>query len=186
MVREAVVNALIHRDYDIEGAKCQLIFDSDTIVVKSPGEPQSPVKLEELKSFSAPMVSRNPKLHYFFAQIDAAEERGLGLVSLKKRASELGLPLPDYSFEDPYLVLTIYRAVDAIGTLKSGEVLASLNKRQKSGWKWLTTVEAAASKEYAEAQEVSPRSLSDLERLSEEIGLRAKIFIRPRSLWEHK
>ncbi len=38
LVREGVVNALVHRDYAIEGAKCQLIVTPDTIMVKSPRE----------------------------------------------------------------------------------------------------------------------------------------------------
>ena len=39
MVREAVANALIHRDYSIEGAKCQIVVTEDTIAVQSPGKP---------------------------------------------------------------------------------------------------------------------------------------------------
>jgi ATP-dependent DNA helicase RecG len=34
LVREAVVNALVHRDYDIAGAKCQLVVTQDVIVGK--------------------------------------------------------------------------------------------------------------------------------------------------------
>jgi len=45
LLREAVVNALIHRDYDIAGAKCQLAVTEDTIIVKSPGYPVPPIKL---------------------------------------------------------------------------------------------------------------------------------------------
>ena len=63
MVREAVVNALVHRDYQIKGAKCQLSVTQDIIVVKSPGGPIEPITLEQLQSFSAPMLSRNPMLH---------------------------------------------------------------------------------------------------------------------------
>ena len=37
LVREGVVNALVHRDYAIKGAKCQLVVTPDTITVKSPG-----------------------------------------------------------------------------------------------------------------------------------------------------
>lgn len=78
IIRESVVNALIHRDYDIKGAKCQLYITEDTITVKSPGEPLHPITIEKLQSFEAPMLSRNPTLHYVFAQMDLAEERGLG------------------------------------------------------------------------------------------------------------
>lgn len=45
VIREAVVNALIHRDYDIAGQKCQLVVNADTITIKSPGGPISPITL---------------------------------------------------------------------------------------------------------------------------------------------
>lgn len=68
LVREGVVNALVHRDYAIEGAKCQLVVTPDTITVKSPGKPVEPITLEQMQSFDAPMLSRNPVLHYVFAR----------------------------------------------------------------------------------------------------------------------
>ena len=77
LVREGVVNALVHRDYAIEGAKCQLLVTPDTITVKSPGKPVEPITLEQMQSFNAPMLSRNPVLHYVFARMELAEERGL-------------------------------------------------------------------------------------------------------------
>jgi ATP-dependent DNA helicase RecG len=83
LVREGVVNALVHRDYAIEGAKCQLVVTPDTITVKSPGTPVDPITLEQLKSFNAPMLSRDPVSHYVFARMELAEERGLGLKSMK-------------------------------------------------------------------------------------------------------
>jgi ATP-dependent DNA helicase RecG len=103
MIREAVVNALIHRDYDIVGQKCQLVVDGDTITIKSPGGPIPPITLDQMRSFSAPMKSRNPVLHYVFARMGMAEEMGYGLNSLKRRAESLGLPLPTYSMDGEYL-----------------------------------------------------------------------------------
>jgi ATP-dependent DNA helicase RecG len=112
IIREAVVNALVHRDYDIRGAKCQLSVSPDAITIKSPGRPVDPVTLRQLQDFSAPMLSRNPVLHYVFAQLGLAEERGLGLKSLRTGASDLGLALPQYTWEPPYLVLTVYRTTE--------------------------------------------------------------------------
>jgi len=79
MIREAVVNAVVHRDYDLAGQKCQLVVDANTIKVKSPGEPIPPITLDQLNAFSAPMKSRNPQLHYVFARMGMAEEQGFGL-----------------------------------------------------------------------------------------------------------
>ena len=132
LVREGIVNALVHRNYDITGAKCQLVITPDTIVIKSPREPIPPITLQQLQEFNAPMLSRNPILHYVFAKMALAEERGLGLKSMKTRASDIGLPLPKYTWEDPYLVLTLYRsakgAVRALGT----EVLERLGADEKA------------------------------------------------------
>ena len=61
LVREGVVNALVHRDYAIKGAKCQLVVTPDTITVKSPGKPVEPITLEQMQSFDAPMLSRKPR-----------------------------------------------------------------------------------------------------------------------------
>lgn len=101
LVREGVVNALIHRDYDIAGAKSQLAVTENTITIKSPGQPPPPVTLEQLQAFSAPMLSRNPELHYVFARMEMAEEQGLGIKSLKAGAEKLGLALADVHVRSP-------------------------------------------------------------------------------------
>jgi len=174
MVREAVVNALIHRDYGIRQAKCQLVVTADAITITSPGGPVPPITLEQLQSFDAPMLSRNPELHYVFARMELAEERGLGLRSLKQRAEAQGLPLPTYRFRDPYLELVIYRNPEAVvGTLPK-RVAAKLNAAERKGWKWLATRETVTSREYEEALEVPNRTaLNHLKRFTE-LGLLEK------------
>jgi len=170
MIREAVINALVHRDYNVEGAKCQLIIDSEIIEIKSPGGPLSPVTLKQIKEFNAPMLSRNPKLHYVFAQIEVAEERGLGLASLKKKASDLGLPTPLYSFEEPYLTLKIFRSAKGVerATSYTKSALRQLKKNQRAGWDWLVSVDEAGASDYAEALDVSrSTALNHLNRFVE-------------------
>ncbi len=158
LVREGIVNALVHRDYDVKGAKCQLIVTPATIVLKSPGRPIKPITVEQLQSFEAPMVSRNPMLHVVFSRMEMAEERGLGLKSMKNRASELGLPLPKYAWEEPYVVLTLYRTpASAIQTLQP-DVLASLSKAERAGWQWLATRETVSSNDYATAMDIPERT----------------------------
>ncbi len=114
MIREAVINALIHRDYGIEGEKCHLYIDSDVITVKSPGGPIPPITLQQLQSFSAPTKSRNPLLHYVFSQMGFAEEQNFGLETLEGEANRLDLPLPRFSLDTGSLVLTIFRTSQAV------------------------------------------------------------------------
>ena len=158
MLREAIVNALVHRDYDIREGKCQLVVVSDTVVVKSPGGPLPPIKLEQLQEFIAPMLNRNPELHYVFAKMDMAEERGLGLRSLKNCAQEVNLPLPRYSWENPYLVLTIFRSREAVSSTLKPEVLQSLTESEQRGWQWLSTTNRTKSSQYAKAMRMDDRT----------------------------
>jgi len=114
VIREGVVNALVHRDYSIAGAKCQVVVTPDAIKIMSPGEPLSPITLEQLNRFAAPMLSRNPPLHYAFARLELAEERGLGMRTLKSVQE----PRPRYSMEPPYLVLTVFLNGSADGSVQ--------------------------------------------------------------------
>ncbi len=158
MVREAVANALIHRDYSIDGAKCQIVVTEDTIAVRSPGEPPSPITLKQLQDFSAPMLSRNPELHFVFARMGMAEEQGLGLASLRDRAKELGLPRPRYTWDEPYLVLTLYRSADGATKALGEDTLKALSKSERKGWQWLAARGKAKSGEYAKAMGVEART----------------------------
>lgn len=134
LVREGSTNGLIHRNYDIREAKCQLIVTPETVVVKSPGRPVDPITIEQMQQFNAPMLSRNPMLHYVFAKMELAEERGLGLKALKNGASQAGLPSPKYTWDNPYLVLTLYRSAKGAVRLVQTEVLERLNADEKGTW----------------------------------------------------
>lgn len=168
MVREAVLNALIHREYSLKGQKCHLLITADTIVVKSPGGPVEPITLKQMQSFTAPLKSRNPILHYVFARLGMAEEQGFGLGSLKKEAETLGLPLPSFSMEGDDLVLTIYRTNGAAVSTLSAELLDALSKAEQKGWKWLATHEKTTTREYASAMSVPERTaLNHLKRFTD-------------------
>lgn len=184
MVREAVVNALIHRDYDIRQGKCQLVITTDTITVKSPGGPLPPITLEQLQAFNAPMLSRNPELHYVFARMELAEERGLGIKSLKNRAEQVGLPLPKYSFENPYLVLTLFRNQEAAAKTLAPDVLESLSGAEQEGWQWITRKGRTKSSQYAKAMQVEDRTARRHLNRFVELGLVRKTGSGPSTEYE--
>ena len=158
LVREGIVNALVHRDYSIEGAKCQLIVTPDIIEIRSPGKPIEPITLEQMQSFTAPMLSRNPVLHFVFARMGMAEERGLGLKSMKRGAEQAGLPRPRYSWDDPYLVLTMYRTPGAATASLPESVREKLTEVEREGWQWITRQGRAKSTDYAKAMKIDNRT----------------------------
>ncbi|HZH87249.1 MAG TPA: ATP-binding protein [Brumimicrobium sp.] len=114
VLREAIVNALVHRDYEIEGAKCEIKIDENKIIVTSPGKPLPAITLDELNTFEAPSLSRNHIITYAFSLMDYVEEKGFGMKTFKSLNKEYGLPIPKYSFKEPFLTLTFPRTTEAV------------------------------------------------------------------------
>jgi ATP-dependent DNA helicase RecG len=158
MIREAVTNALMHRDYNLAGQKCQLVVNSDTIIIKSPGGPIPPITLEQIRSFSSPMKSRNPVLHHVFSRMGMAEEQGYGLTSLKQRAEDLGLPLPSFAMDGDSLVLTIYRSAESATESLDDEIRDQLNASELKGFQWLAKQDTVSRRQYQIAMKIGPRA----------------------------
>jgi len=117
VLREAIVNALVHRDYEIEEAKCEIKIDEHKIIVTSPGKPLPAITLDELNTFEAPSLSRNAIITYAFSLMDYVEEKGFGMKIFKSLNKEYGLPIPKYTFKEPFLTLTFPRTSDAVKDL---------------------------------------------------------------------
>lgn len=158
LVREGIANALVHRDYDIAGSKVQLVVKGDIFTIRSPGAPVEPITIEQLQSFSAPMVSRNPRLHAVFSTMELAEERGLGLKSMCIRATEAGLPLPTFRFIKPYIDLVLYRSGGAVINALPAEIHEQLSKEESERFKWLARRNVTTSAEFAREFDVDART----------------------------
>lgn len=127
VINELVKNAILHRDYDIEGAPIYLEINDDAIVIKSPGLPVSPLCLDQIVNFSAPSLSRNPKIMFVFDKMDLAEQRGLGFSTVKELPVKHNIPLPWVSYEEPYLVFTLPR--NAAAAIRIDERLAGMSEQ---------------------------------------------------------
>ena len=158
LVREAVINALVHRDYDLTGATCHLVVTADTVTVRSPGAPLAPITVEQMQAFTAPMYNRNPKLQFAFGGTKLVEGRGFGMRTLGEAATKHGLPVPKYVFDGLYLNLTIYRHVQAAVGALGATVLDKFSKSERSGWEWLVSKGNANSSEYAVRMEMDERT----------------------------
>jgi len=149
-VREAVINALVHRDYEWKGATCHLKIDEHTITVKSPGGPVAPITLEQLQNFDAPTLSRNPQMFSVFAELGMVERRGLGMETCKLLPDKYNLPLPLYSFREPFLDLVFYRTSKDILALTDKNILNQLNDDEKRGVEYIFTLQQVSKKDYAQ------------------------------------
>lgn len=148
ILREAVVNAIVHRDYMVEGAKSYLQINHDKIVVKSPGAPVPSISLEQLNTFKAPSISRNPIITYVFNLMGYVEEAGFGMEALKQLNQKYELPLPEYGFEEPFLSLTFPRTFEAVKKISQHEGVARLNNEELKGYEFMKLKDMIKRKEY--------------------------------------
>ncbi|MGI6679875.1 MAG: ATP-binding protein [Bdellovibrionota bacterium] len=78
-VQEAVVNALIHRDYAVVGAEIHIDIYDDRLEVYSPGGMYDGTFIQNVELNSIASARRNPIIADLFARINLMERRGSGL-----------------------------------------------------------------------------------------------------------
>jgi|BarGraNGADG00212_1021973.scaffolds.fasta_scaffold14912_2 ATP-dependent DNA helicase RecG len=136
-VREGIINAIIHRDYDLEdGAQTHVEVTPETVVVKSVGEPKRPNSLEKLQSLDATPVARNPTLQAAFARANKSEGQGFGMSTFRAQAAA-GLPRPTFAFDGLNLALTIYLTPEAAAAALPRDIAAQMNSDERRGWAYL-------------------------------------------------
>ena len=137
-LREAVVNALIHRDYTYP-ADIQIRLEEDCLVIWSPGELPSPLKPEDLYE-SHPSVLRNPLIAEAFYFTGVIERWGTGTTRIVRLCREQGLPDPEFSnYQGGFRVAFMRDPYTPERLRKMG-----LNERQIEIIKILRTVESVS------------------------------------------
>jgi ATP-dependent DNA helicase RecG len=159
VIREAVINAIAHRDYAKDGAKVQLEVFPDRIVVKSPGEPVSPITIEAMKNFTATSYSRNKKLTFILNEMGYMEETALGMDTFKSMRSEYHLPLPVIEYDGLNVVVTFLRTVKAVRGV-SNKAIGNLTDEEFAGYEWIKSKEEVSAKDYAAHFDITARTTS--------------------------
>jgi ATP-dependent DNA helicase RecG len=186
LVREAVINALVHRDYDLTGATCHLVVTADTVTVRSPGAPLLPITVEQMQAFTAPMYNRNPKLQFAFGGTKLVEGRGFGMRTFGEAATKYGLPVPRYAFDGLYLNLTIYRHVQAAVHALGAAVLGKLSKSEREGWVLIGRKGSGKTGLYAKAMGLDERTARRHLNKFLELGLVRKTGSGPSTKYQIK
>lgn len=106
-VREALVNAVAHRDYADAGAKTAIELYSDRLLVISPGDPPGGQTVAKIASGNAQSRSRNPLVVQGMTWLDFMDERGSGIARMTRVMEQAGHPKPSFRSEDDSLVLEL-------------------------------------------------------------------------------
>jgi len=91
-LREAVANALMHRDYFISGANISICIFDNRVEITSPGGLPKPLTLRDLGRKSK---RRNETIADLFSRLDFVEKLGTGINKMKLWMKEYELKMPN-------------------------------------------------------------------------------------------
>ncbi len=107
-LEEAVVNALVHRDYAVHDPVHVTVF-ADRVEIVSPGGLPSRVDEAAFREGKAAPVWRNQVLAWFCRELSVAQALGQGVVTIFRTMRDAGCPPPEYAL-GPLSVSCVLRA----------------------------------------------------------------------------
>ncbi len=110
-IREAICNAVCHRDYHIEGATIRIMVFDDRIEVNSPGGLPPGVTIANIERKH---VLRNPLIANYLYDIFYIEKWGTGIARMRHAMREYGLAEPHLEDLGDFFAVTFYGPGDRI------------------------------------------------------------------------
>jgi ATP-dependent DNA helicase RecG len=160
-VREALVNAVAHRDYSVRGEGVRVSLFSDRLEVYSPGRLPGHVTLENLV---AERYSRNESLVQVLADYGLIERLGYGIDRMLRQMEDAGLPPPSFRETAAGFLVTLVGqpaeepAPDSLDTREWAR--QGLNERQIAAMVQLAEQRRITSRDLQERYpDVSPETL---------------------------
>lgn len=96
VLREAVVNAVVHRDYSKRGESVRVFYYTDRVEVRSPGLLLPGVTVEQMEKGVVQSKLRNPVLANLLRDVPGYMERiGSGVKFMLDETKRMGLPAPE-------------------------------------------------------------------------------------------
>lgn len=116
-LREAVVNAVVHRDYSLSGEAVRIFFYNDRIEIHSPGLLLPGLRLEELKQGRTTSWPRNPVLANVLRELPGGymERLGSGISFMINEMRLLHRPDPEFREQHEFIVTFYKEPVTAAG-----------------------------------------------------------------------
>lgn len=148
---EAVVNAMVHRDYGDAGGDITINIYLDKIEIINSGEIPPDILKGKSTIRSHHSVLRNPTIAHMFYLRGKMEKLGRGLALIKERFKERELPTPEWTTQSGYTKLTLYGEHEKI----------ELNERMKNQLLKLETGDEFTSTDYLSGFNISQRTVAN-------------------------
>ena len=111
-LREAIVNALAHRDYShfVRGSHVQVRMFADRLEVENPGGLYGRVTVDKLQEGQS---TRNRLLMHLMEDVHLVENRGSGIDAMVDAMHKMGLPAPEFEDRRTAFLVTFYQVKPA-------------------------------------------------------------------------
>lgn len=117
-VREAILNALVHRDYSIhtEGMPIQIVLYDNRLEIRNPGGIYGRMKIDQLGKVQPD--TRNPVLAVALETLKITENRYSGIPTIRKEMEEYDLPAPEFRNERGSFTVILYKERSAASDIR--------------------------------------------------------------------
>ncbi len=105
VLREAIVNAVAHRDYSIAGAQIRLLIFDEAIQVHSPGTLPNTMTLETIRAYNH--VSRNDLITQFLSRMGYMKDFGTGIPRMIRLMKQHNGTEPDFQLQGQEFVVRL-------------------------------------------------------------------------------
>ncbi len=106
-IREALVNAVVHRDYSISGSDIKFAIFDDRIEVTSPGALPKALEVDDILSGRSEI--RNRVIARFFKKIHFIEQWGTGVGKILRFCKDADLREPEFKESGLFFKVILYK-----------------------------------------------------------------------------
>lgn len=166
-VREAIVNAVAHRDYQIRGEEVRVLMFTDRIEVYSPGRLPGHMTLANIVE---ERFARNEVIVQVLTDLGFVERLGYGIDRILRQMKDAGLPKPRFAETANGFLVTLRGAGDEFVTATAERDRyrnLALNERQNAALQFLSKNNRITNRDYHDlyldvSEETIRRDLADL------------------------
>lgn len=158
-VREALVNAVCHRDYRLTGRRIEVRMFDDRLEVHSPGGLPGYITIDNIVEEH---FSRNPRIVNGLYHWNYIEELGLGIDKMIEAMVQAGHPQPSFRATPHSFTVTLENRHDQIPPAGGPSWETSMNERQLRALQYISEHGRITSREY---QELCPGVTAETLRL---------------------
>lgn len=155
-LREALVNAIAHRDYRLRGRPTEIRMFTDRLEISSPGGLPGYITIDNIVDEH---FSRNPRIVNGLFQWGYIEELGLGVDLMIEEMIHAGHPAPQFHATD-YSFTVTFECVQGPRPVVAPPADSTMNERQAKSLAYIQQHGRLTSREYQSlCPDVSPETL---------------------------